>query len=53
MPPNVVDPETIDPKNPEQLAEYLENLDLKQVVREKGSYQVYPEVYVCSIVIFC
>ena len=53
MPPNVVDPETIDPKNPEQLSEYLENLDLKQVVREKGSYQVYPEVYVCYIVIFC
>ena len=42
MPPNVVDTE---PKV-EELQYNLEDLDLKKLVREKGFYGVYPEIYV-------
>ncbi|KAI9495112.1 hypothetical protein BDB00DRAFT_870829 [Zychaea mexicana] len=40
MPPNVVDTQ-----NAEELTEYLEQLDLKKLVRENKIYAVYPEVY--------
>ncbi|KAI8141897.1 hypothetical protein BJV82DRAFT_517716 [Fennellomyces sp. T-0311] len=40
MPPNVVDTE-----NPEEVAKFIENLDLKKLVRENGGYAVFPEVY--------
>ena len=45
MPPNVIDAE-----NPEELAKYLETLDLKKLVKETGGYAVYPETTVTSVV---
>ncbi|KAI8141372.1 hypothetical protein BJV82DRAFT_689334 [Fennellomyces sp. T-0311] len=41
MPPNVVDTEN----KVEDLEKYLEQLDLKKLVQEKGYYAVYPEIY--------